>query len=354
MNARILITLACSGAVLPTAAVASPPPVKVEVIVDGDDEGDFFDESTESGRSARSKTGAASDRSAGMFEELDGQESGVRVRTVKPPKSTDGANENTSTQVVNVIVQGRDEKNTAPAAEPEKPAPAPEAAAVAEAPAAPAVMPADDCNCSVEADGRLGWWWGVPNHIQEGDVLLSVSGGWGSAGGMGGLRLEGLLTSRVGLQLNLRGTGFSQQEVQDEDDRTVLSGDEWGLGDIDPNSVNHGFAHMVDLGFSWHMFRKSRLDVFPSLGVGHFGYNIDLRDAPNAQGGSVLLKVGIGFNYHWRRFFFGFDFSWYPYEMLRYQIVEDEEGDRGAESVDVEDRFNEKRFISSAFVGLRF
>ncbi|MEO1336010.1 MAG: hypothetical protein AAFV29_10215, partial [Myxococcota bacterium] len=131
MNARILLSIGCAAAVFPNMAFASKPPVKVEVIVDGDEE-DFFDEKPH----ASPKDGVRG-RAQEMFDDLEAAE-GVKVKT-KRKKSSDGA-----TQVVNVIVQGAGgaSKADAPTAPPAPPAPPNSQPAPPNSPPAPPAAPA--------------------------------------------------------------------------------------------------------------------------------------------------------------------------------------------------------------------
>ncbi|MEM7675535.1 MAG: hypothetical protein AAF449_05980 [Myxococcota bacterium] len=349
MNARILLSIGCAAAVFPNMAFASKPPVKVEVIVDGDEE-DFFDQKPPAPDGVRGRAQEA-------FDELEATE-GVKVKTQRK-KTSDGA-----TQVVNVIVQGAGRTSQAQSA-PADPAPADPPTSAAKAPPVPAVPlppaaqvngapPPPDCDCE-EPPRRRSWWRRVPSHVQKGDLLVSTGGGWGSAGGLFGVRVEHMTSQRWGLFLRFAGTGLEQDEIRgDAEQSNFLTRAEWGVPAVDPAQIENAFGYIGDFGAAWHWFPNGRFDFFPTFGVSHFGYDLDLRSAPSVKGGSVLVRAGFGFNYHWRRLFAGFDFAWYPYEIARYELVQNEDGDREAQSVDVEDRFNGRRFISTAHIGLRF
>ena len=333
MNARIFLSLTCAAAVLPAPAFAQKPPVKVEVVVDGEGE-DFFEDDKAS--SSQNSVRSVRDRSDDMFNEIDGG-NGVRVRTGPAKAETEDGNK--STQVVNVIVQGQKQQsaNTAPTTNQAPPA------------------PDANCNCVVKRR-RRGAWWRRPSHVQRGNVMLSASGAFSNAGGFGGLRFEGMPSSQLGIQLKVHLSGFDDEDLNDRDsDIPILSnGEDWGIGGLDNRLVEGGFMHLTDLGIAWHIFNKSRFDLHPTLAISHFGYSIDVKNGPALQGGSALVRLGMGLNWHWGRIFSGFDFGWYPLELVRYELVENDAGDREGRSIDINDRFNEKRYTASAHVGIRF
>ena len=357
MNARFLFPLICAAVALTAPAFAKKPPVTVEVIVEGEDDEDFFDEDRSKAAKPGSKDKSVRGRSDKLFEELEEKE-GVRVRT-RRGQADAKADGSSSTQVVNVIVQGAGAQSTQkepPPASEATPAPASESPVISAGPggAPPAPTAAEeDCDCGVVGETPVNWW-DRPKFARRGDVLLSMSGGWSSAGGMLGLRLEGMATDRIGLQLRFVGTGFNRSDLNDDDQKVFLSSPEWGVGEIDQASVTRGFGHITDLALALHLFKHARFDLYPTIGISHFGYDIDLKSGPSRQGGSGLVRLGIGFNYHWRRMFAGFDFGWYPYEFVRYELVEDADGDRNAETIDVEDRFNSRRYVSSVHFGFKF
>ena len=372
MNARCIFSLACAAVVFPAPVFAQKPPVKVEVIVEDDDEEDFFDEKPASSEDAD----GVRDRAEGLQEEIETAE-GVKIKTTRRRTKSKGENDNSATQVVNVIVSGSTQKQkadpkttqapaaaavqqqsttgeSAPAAPKPPVAPAPKANATNTPPPAP-----NDCNCTVKERRRRRRkrraYWRVPSHVQRGDVMLSTQGAWGSAGGFFGLKLEGMAGRVVGIQLRFQATGYDQDDYYRKDGPdNFLTNAEWGLPELNARDVRRAFGHLTDLNFAFHFFNKSRFDLHPTLGISHFGYDVDLREGPNLTGGSLYLKAGLGLNWHWRRLFIGVDVSWYPYEILRYALVPDEDGDREAEDVEVDDNFDERRIVTSAHVGFRF
>ena len=374
MKARSILLLACAAVVLPAAVFAQKPPVKVEIIVEGDDEDeDFF-------REEKSDKEGVRKRADGVFDELE-TEDGVKVRTIRKRSKSGADNDNSATQVVNVIVSGSNQKQktepktdskaenkttipAVPAAPAAPVAPAPAAPVAASGPATTQAPPAPDCNCEQPIKvkrrrkrRRRGRYWRVPSHVQRGDVMLAPTGGWGTAGGLIGLKLEGMASRSVGIQFRFQLTGFDSYDIREEgrDLNNFLTNEEWGVPQLDLGNVRRGFAHVTDLALAWHWFRKSRFDFHPTIGVSHFGYDVDLREGPSVQGGSAFLRLGLGLNWHWRRVFFGVDVGWYPYELIRYELRPDDDGDgRSAETVEVDDRYNSKRVISSAHVGFRF
>ncbi|MEO1337317.1 MAG: hypothetical protein AAFV29_16865, partial [Myxococcota bacterium] len=215
--------------------------------------------------------------------------------------------------------------------------------------------PPPDCDCD-EPRRSGGWWRRASNHVEKGDLLVSMGGGWGTAGGLFGVRLEHMTSQRWGLFLRFAGSGLQKDELTGgEDNRpNFLTRAEWGVPMVDPSEIDNAVGYIADVGTAWHWFPNSRFDFFPTIGVSHFGYGLDLKSGPSLRGGSVLMRAGFGFNYHWRRLFAGFDFAWYPYEIVRYELQQNEDGDREPQSVEVDDRFNGKRFISTAHIGLRF
>ena len=347
MNARLVLQLAALVVLCPTPALASKPPVHVEVIVDGDEEEDFFDEAPPARGKKRSPANVKTvrGRAQDAFDELDG----VRVRTQKGT-SQDG--ENTNTQVVNVVIQGnnpRAEAEAAPAAQ--KPA-----VAVSVPPAAQATATSEDCDCEEPIPPKISWWRRTPRYADKGDVLLSMGGAWSSAGGMFGAHFEGLPNRHLGVFVKLHVTGFEQGDLLDEDGRftNFLTNGNWGIQNIDPADISRGFAHITDLGIAWHIFGQEQFEINPTVAISHFGYDIDMQSGDPLRGGSVLLRVGLAANYYWRRFFVGFDVGWYPVELVRYELLEDQDGEWEPNSLDIDDRFNEGRFISSAHIGLKF
>ena len=381
MNARSILTLACAAAVFPATAFAQKPPAKVEIIIEDDQEEDFFDDEDPKSKKVR-------ERADGLQEEIETQE-GVKIRTTRKKSRKGGENDNSATQVVNVIVQGSNQKQKAepqatqaPAAAavqqqsqatpaPVAPAPAPTAPAPVPSAPAPAVPPPtanatsqpppapDDCNCTVKEIRRKRRrkrraYWKVPSHVRRGNVLLSMQGGWSSAGGLIGGKIEGMASNSTGIQLRFQATGFDRDEHFREGFDNFLGNEEWGVPQVDPSQVERGFAHITDLNFAWHLFNRSRFDLHPTFGVAHFGYHVDLRRQASLQGGSVLLRFGLGLNWHWRRLFAGVDLGWYPYEVLRYEVVEQRDGDRDARDVEIDDRWDSRRLITSGHIGFRF
>lgn len=357
MNARFIFSLAGAAALISVPAYAAKPPVKVEVIVDGDEDEDFFDEpqSATPADPDEAKT-AVRENADDAFEQLEGKKP-VRVRKGRktsvevPAGEAAGGNQ----QVVNVIVQGKEQQTgqrtpvTGPPSTQAPPVTGPPS--TLQAPPAP-----DNCNCKVGRRHRRPRrrWWNVPNHIERGDVLFSVGGGWSTAGGLFGLQLEGMPTRGLGVHLKFHATGFDGESARDGGSNFL--GETWGVGDIDDKLLQGGFAHLVDVGIGWHIFRGSRFDLHPTLSISHFGYSVDLRSLPEQRGGSAFVRFGLGLNYFWRRLFVGVDVGWYPIELVRYEVRQspnDPEDDE-LRTRDIDDYFDERRIVGKAHVGIRF
>lgn len=198
-------------------------------------------------------------------------------------------------------------------------------------------------------------WWQRPSHVSEGDLMLSVVGGGFAGGGYGGLGIEGMASDQIGIRLMVRGAAFDGEDVGDGSGNNwnFFEAGRWGITeDITSENLIDGFAHLVDLDVTFHLFRRTRFDLYTSLGLSHFGYSLAL-DKYTLRGGSGFSKLGGGLNFHWRRFFAGADFGWYPYELIRYEIFRNEDGDYEADTLGIEDRYEPSRYTAVLRFGIR-
>lgn len=202
---------------------------------------------------------------------------------------------------------------------------------------------------------RKSWWRG-PAHVRRGDFMMQMQGGLHDGGGFFGLGVEGMVSNVVGVRFGGYYSAFDRDDlIGGGANWDFIDSNRWGTGGVQRATFNQGSAHLLDLGLAFHVLKGSSFDLYPSIGVSHFGYSLDhYGQANDRKGGSGFLRLGGGFNYHIRRIYLGLDFGWYVFEMFRYQVVQ--EGRRGsrAEGQAIDGRWNAGRFTASAQIGVRF
>jgi hypothetical protein len=382
-------------------AFAEQPPVDVRALDDEDE--DFFNEkpakkAEENKKKADIDTGEDEVKPAkktkggsdeeGLFEELDAMEKGVKIKRSK----RQGENENTNQQVVNVIVHGeKDTKSIAGAKttsendasneakqlqkqqEEQKLITQPQILPYGQTPPGQKARTTRETLPSATLSrptpgiaGQKGhtWsdWWNRENHLETGDVLFFwQAGAYGKVFNQG-LGIEGLFSDWTGLRLTVNGSfvdrahgGFDRDGDWNSPDE---SGRAFGFFNGASASSNNGvlsaFTHLEDLSMTFHFGHQSHgLDLFPSFGFAHYGYNLRT-DLGNEKGGAGFLKVGVGLNWFYKRFFIGGELGWYPVELFRYTL---DRNDRGADQAmfhDVGHAVDSHRVRFTAHVGMNF
>lgn len=199
-------------------------------------------------------------------------------------------------------------------------------------------------------------WWDRPSHASQGDLLFWISAGSFDAGGFGGLGGEIMATDMIGIRMSGWLGGFGHQDPGSgmSSNWNFFEGGTWAIQrDVNPTTAKGGMAHLTELSVAAHLLPKQMLDVYTTLGLSHFGYEVDYRDGTE-RGGAAYTRVGAGANLHVSRFFGGFDFGWYPVELFRYDLQRVRRDDYEADLVPVTNRVEARRFTLTAQVGLRF
>jgi hypothetical protein len=374
-------------------ARAESPPVDVHVA--DDDEEDFFSDSKAKKKAEPEPAPAQQAQPAqpedakdevrrhakDAFDELDAMEKGVTVK--KGKKKTSADNENTNTQVVNVVVVGEKDTKTVATQKADNEnkqqnlnKDVPPAQGGVMAPSGPARTTRETIDHPITV--RRGpppppppmrhdkWsdWWERPSYIEAGDVWVFYSVG-GYAGGIyQGLGFEGLFSDWGGLRLVVHGDLFNHSD--------------WGNAHADPIGINQSnvgffvnaaqptptatgrfgtvFGHMEELSFTLHLgSRWHGLDLSPSIGVAHMGYSIDSSDQGLQRGGTGYLRAGAALNWFYKRFFLGVDVGWYPVQLFSYTIEQrGEQQDVGARFVNNGNGYDSHRITLSGHMGLSF
>lgn len=211
--------------------------------------------------------------------------------------------------------------------------------------------------------GHESWneWWDRAPAIADGDVLVFYTLGGYGGGLYQGVGFEGLFADWGGLRL----AGYADYyepydgELGEHHDLFKTADDfDFFLGgrSVAPRSIAVGdirraFLHMEELSMTVHLGSRHAFDIYPSLGISHFGYYV--RSDQTERGGAGYVHAGLGFNWIYKRFFAGLDLGWYPIEMFRYSV---ERTARGGElelvSRNVGDPFDARRFTISGHAGL--
>lgn len=308
---RILLALAGLG--LPGASLAAPP-VEVDVVVDG------VDGAEASERTARSS-----------------RQTTVKAKT---PGEAGAATVNTQTQVVNIRINGEEVT-----AEPE-PAPAPPTPPPAPA-AAP--RPAEDTFEPMALEEETVPWW-RDRAPGRGSVVLT-----GQAGTFNGFGIEGYVTDVVGLHFDV---GFSGLDLDDDDVNLsdTLEQNGFGLPAFQNGDIARGFTYMLDAGPRFHVLPKNPFDIFLGTGLSWFGYHLEPYGERTVYGGSALVRLSGGMRWHFNRFVLGFDASWHPIELARFQSRELASGGQRLRRIDLSDneRFRGDRYSVVGRMGIRF
>jgi len=340
------LTPMVAGLALCASPAFADPPAEVEVVEESGD--DWF-----APPPAAEPSEGVKARAADLFEELEREEArhgkGGAKKKVTARVSQDG-----DVAEVEVIVE--DEDSMLPPATPKAPAPpaTPDGATTPTPPPTPgASSPPPPPGVSTTPKRS---WWDRPSHPQAGDLILWVGGGSFDSGGFGGIGGEGMASDTFGIRLSgmygrfghqQPGTGFS-------DNFDFFEGGQWAIQrDVNPETATGGFVHLTELSMSAHLIPKSMFDLYTTLGLAHFGYEVDFRDGTE-RGGAAYTRVGAGANLHFKRFFAGMDFGWYPVELFRYTITERRRDDYEADFQPVNNRFEAERFTLTAQVGMRF
>jgi hypothetical protein len=352
---------------LPAASFAAPP---VDVEIADEEAKDFFSEPEVEEEEEEGVRKNADD----AFEELEATEKGAKIKRKKRSRSASDEsddNSNINQNVVNVMVVTGD-KDTKAEAKAENKAevkaeqpPAP--VQVLETPVQPPVQKDSKPLAQVDSSrfyGHNTWksWWEKEPGIGGGDVLFfGTSGGYG--GGLYlGLGFEGMFSDWGGIRLTVNGAGFNQHEGRThrgQDQVFYTNNGDWdfflGGKTVAPRpangSVGAAFMHLEDLSLTLHFGGDSGLDLYPSIGVSHFGYHLDTNEQ-DWTGGSVFLRAGAGLQYIYKRFFIGVDVGWYPVELGRYGVVHNEHGDDEFHERAVDDPFDSRRVTFSGHMGL--
>lgn len=362
---KIKLPIALIALMLPAVLYAAPP---VDVEIADEEAKDFFSSEPEEEEEGVKKN--ADD----AFEELEATEKGAKIKRKKRARSEgddSDDNSNINQNVVNVMVVTGDKDTKAEAKADSK------VDVKAEQPAAPVVQPvevpvhkdsAPKAEPVVQANssqfyGHNTWksWWEKEPGIGDGDVLFfATSGGYG--GGLYlGLGFEGMFSDWGGIRLTVNGAGFNQHAGRydrGDDQLFFVNNGDWdfflGGKTVAPTpekgTVGQAIMHLEDLSFTLHFGGDSGLDLYPSLGVSHFGYHLDT-NGQDFSGGSVFMRAGAGLQYVYKRFFAGVDLGWYPVELARYGIVDTARGEQ-ARAKRIDDPFDSRRVTFSAHLGL--
>jgi hypothetical protein len=398
----VLVSFGLSLAFRAERAFAESPPVDVHIAEDDDE--DFFSDSkakkkVEEPREEKSADESASDEgdkpkdrgakeevkkhADELFDELNAAEKGVTVKKKRGRQSAD--NENTNTQVVNVVVVGEKDTKSIASGKADNEAkqqnvnkdvpPAQGGVTVPTPPPVPQVprttretidrpltvrrAPPPPPGPPVHHD-YWSDWWERPSMLEAGDVMVFYSVGGYGGGLYQGLGFEGLFASWGGLRLSAHGDFFNHDtQGRDWDE----SNSNWGffVGGRSPTPpvsghVSSAFVHMEDLAFALHFGSQHHgLDLSPSIGLSHFGYSIDSTDQGTQRGGAGFVRVGAALSYFYKRFFAGIDVGWYPWQIFNYTIdLRPETRDTGVAFKDFGNAYDSHRVSIAGHVGLNF
>ncbi len=384
MTIRTALVTSCLALICGSATFAQAgPPVKVEVVVDDDE--DFF---TQKKPAPKSKTDEVRQHADEMFDDLSREEA---------------KHKNDNTQVVNVVVVDGKKEQTQVETPPVVAAPAtPETPVVPDAPLTRAerrlarlrerqerrleklrlrqeklrlrneeLSMREDLRC--QTSEHLSWW-NRPSHAERGDVLVHGIGSFNGQGVFGGFGAEFMASDMMGIRTGVMFQGLNH------DDSPHRSGPNFNLdrggvwantNSVDYRNLEAGHAHLIDASLALHVIPRSRFDIFPTVGFGYMGYDLKYADGVE-KGGAGYLRLGAGFNIVIKRLYAGMDFGWYPVEVFhhgtsaspaqsaralipgkdppqsREPVAGSDEGDEGPS------RFNAKRMTLTAHVGFRF
>ncbi len=222
-------------------------------------------------------------------------------------------------------------------------------------PSAGQVAPSSDSAQQVQGQAKRSWW-DRPSHLSKGDLSVWVSGGSFDAGGFGGLGGEAMASDTIGIRLSgwLGTFGHQAPGSGMSSNWNFFEGGVWAVQrDVNPSTAKGGVAHLTELSVAVHLLPKQMFDLYTTLGLSHFGYEVDYREGTE-RGGAAYTRLGAGANVHFSRFFVGADFGWYPVELFRYDLNEVRRDDYEADLASVNNRFEAKRYTLTAQVGLRF
>jgi hypothetical protein len=383
MKAKLVIASALSfsfalPAIHASKARAEKPPVDVQAL--DEDEEDFFNDKPAAKKKAEEpkeeeappkkvkKQRSGSDEED-MFDELDATEKGVKIKKKKGHSD----NENTNQQVVNVVVVGEkdtksiagtkassenDAKNDAKQLQKQ----------VDEVPVAPFIQtpPGQKARTTRETVPQSAsvshpvttsipqpshtWndWWNRENKLEAGDVMFFLQVGAYGGQANEGLGLEALFSDWTGIRLTVNGSFFDAGhgfDIESRPDGGSSGGS--GIGGIGPGNVGSGgqtidargygffnggshisatgtlhsaFTHLEDLALTFHFGHSTHgFDLEPSIGLAHFGYDFKT-DGGEEKGGAGFMKLAIGANWFYKRFFLGAEAGWYPLEIFKYGV----------------------------------
>jgi hypothetical protein len=393
MIRKALVT-SCLAVICGSASIVqAAPPVKVEVLVD--DEDDFFEAKK---KAPKSRTDEVREHADEMFDELEREEA---------------KHQNRNNNVVNVVVVDGDKKETEV-----------EAPSTPDTPDVPSVVVVPDrkltraekralkhqeriarlnekaerrrqklelrqerlrlrqeelqlrADIRCERQANVGWW-NRPSWAEAGDLMVHGIGSFNGQGPYGGVGLEYLFTDRLGLrgQYQFMGLRHDDSPHGTGPNLNVTHGGVWA----NPNDVNYaqlerGRIHLTDLSLAVHTIARSRFDLYPTAGISYMNYGLDYGDHQE-KGGAGYLRLGAGFNVVIKRFYAGLEFGWYPLQLFRHGtdraetnavatldsgLLPSKDDGRTAEPRNEGDdddgpsRFNAKRMTLTAHVGLRF
>lgn len=340
MNKLLLMTPVVAASTLFAGAALAQSAVQVEVVQEGEDA--FFapppppvEPVPAPAVAAPPRPDTPKGRAEALFEQLEREEAGL-ASTPPGPRAP------------------------APAAgAPSTPA-APSAPAVSNAPAPPVASAGQAARASDSLQQVQGQvkrsWWDRPSHLSKGDLSVWISGGSFDGGGFGGLGGEVMASDSIGLRLSGWLGTFGHQEPGSgmSSNWNFFEGGRWAVQrDVNPSTAKGGVAHLTELSVAMHLLPKQMFDLYTTLGLSHFGYEVDYREGTE-RGGAAYTRLGAGANVHISRFFVGVDFGWYPVELFRYDLNEVRRDDYEADLAPVNNRFEAKRYTLTAQVGLRF
>lgn len=196
---------------------------------------------------------------------------------------------------------------------------------------------------AASADGPKGWW--RSRAPERGSVLLTARKGSFIGGG-----LEVYPSDRWSLYLD---AGFSGlDENREASDAAGQVG--FDIPGVASGDAQDALTYVIDAGKRVHLFRKRSFDVYLSMGLSWFGYDLENVKGLRVSGGSVLARMGPGLRWHFGRFSAGVDLGWYPIEILRFQNDLAPGSGEGFRELEIPDRLQWDRFTASFRSGFRF